>query len=952
MLKKLTAVLLVLCILLIQLPPLQVDALVVTNELKISSELTQWVLDEPTNTLYGVSAVDKALFFINAETLNLEKSLTFASSPTDIIKDSGNLYVALPGTNQIVIVNMASRTITGTLYTSSDPYRIVKDGDKIYYTEGDQGCNIYEYNLTTNTDHKIYGSVYQPDIAINPKDHILYIGESGSTGSNMTYYSTIDNKVIGKTNHNNGNGFKFPSRDVIFDGTNVYYAGRDFKLEDPTRFNGDFDTTENIIYVNKDLVFTNKSIHNKDTHTRLGYYGINVNLVEASDNVLYIYSMDKGTITRLNDSGKLINSSDVISLIPGSRATTLQSTQQSIKINAGISNLQMKSKLTQWVMDEPSNTLYGISKDDKALFFINAETLNLEKSLTFKSEPTDIIMDSGNLYVALDDANQIAIVNMASRTITGTLYTSSDPYRIEKDGDKIYYTERDGWCDIYEYNLITNADKKVLSMIYQPDIAINPKDHILYIGESGLSSSDLTYYSTIENKVIGKTGEIGFLYPGRYTIFDGEKVYYAGYDFDKQNLNHSGGYSKKEDILFAKYDCFLTKTYIYDSETYSAFAYGGNINLYEISDEKVTYYYSEKDNAILRVNTNKISVVQYNSQGGSKVEDILAYNTILIKAPTAPTKAGYTFGGWYKEATCVNAWNAATDKVTSKTTLYAKWIIDKPSIPTLGKAVSSSYNSINVSWAAVTGASGYEIYRATSSTGTYSLVTTTAATSYNNTALAAGNTYYYKVRAYRLVGTTKVYGNFTTVLSAKPVPSVPVNFTAVSSSSTSIKLTWSGVTGASRYEIYRSKYSTGSYSLVTTGAATSYNNTSLVAGTTYYYKVRAYRLIGTTKVYGNFTKVLSVKPVPSVPVNFTAVRSSSTSIKLTWSGVTGASGYEVYRATSSTGTYSLVKSTTTLYITNTSLKTGTTYYYKVRCYRNVGTTKVYSGWTVVKYSRP
>ena len=864
MIKKLSAILLTLCMVIIQLSPLQVNALVVTNELKVSSELTQWVLDEPTNTLYAISETGRNLLFINSTTMSIEKSLALSGKPTDIIKDNGKLYIALDNIKQIAVVDMASRTITETLNTSSDPYRIEKDRDKIYYTQYDQWCNIYEYNLITNTDHTIsMGSVSEPDIAINPNDHILYIGESGSSGSNMTYYSTSDNKVIGKTNYNGGYGFSFPSRCTIFDGTNVYYAGRDFNMEDPTRHNGDFGGTENVIYVNKGLVYTNKSIYNKDTHIKLGDYGANVNLVEASDNTLYIYSKDKGSIKRFNDSNNLINSSNVISVISGSAAAALQDTEQSIQMNSGMSSLQMKSKLIQWVLDEPTNTLYGISQEDKTLFFINAQTLNLEKSLTFTSRPTDIIKDGENLYIALDDVNQIAIVNMASRTSTGTLYTSSDPYRIEKDGDKIYYTERDQWCDIYEYNLITNTDRTIsVGTVNQPDLAINTEDHILYIGDSGLSASQMIYYSTIDNKIIGKTNYIGgngVAYPGRYTIFDGEKVYFAGFDFDKQDPTHILGNYGKENIIFAKYGCVATKTRIYDSETHSLIAYGDNINLYEISEQIVMYYYSEMENTILRVDLSKISFVEFNSQGGSKVEDIIADNNTTIKAPTAPTKTGYTFGGWYKEAACVNAWNAATDKVASNTTLYAKWIVN-PSVPTLVKGVSPSYNSINISWNGVTGVTGYEIYRSTSSAGKYILVATSAATSYNNTTLTAGTTYYYKVRAYKLVATTKVYGNFTTIVSAKPVPSVPANFRAVRASSRSIKLTWSGVTGASGYEVYRSTYSTGTYSLVKSTTTLYFTNTSLKTGTTYYYKVRSYRNVGTTKVYSGWTVVRYARP--------------------------------------------------------------------------------------------
>ena len=78
-----------------------------------------------------------------------------------------------------------------------------------------------------------------------------------------------------------------------------------------------------------------------------------------------------------------------------------------------------------------------------------------------------------------------------------------------------------------------------------------------------------------------------------------------------------------------------------------------------------------------------------------------------------------------------------------------------------------------------------------------------------------------------------------------------------------------------------------------------------------------------------------------------ATRINSKSIKLNWSAVTGANGYEIYRATSSTGTYSLLTRTTYLYYTNSNLTTGKTYYYKIRSYRTVGKIRVYSNLTVV-----
>ncbi|MHC1682971.1 MAG: leucine-rich repeat protein [Clostridiaceae bacterium] len=342
--------------------------------------------------------------------------------------------------------------------------------------------------------------------------------------------------------------------------------------------------------------------------------------------------------------------------------------------------------------------------------------------------------------------------------------------------------------------------------------------------------------------------------------------------------------------------------------------------------------------------------VTFNSNGGSTVGNVQATNNTLITAPTEPRKAGYTFGGWYKELTCITPWNFTTDKIAGNTTLYAKWITN-PAAPINLKSVSTGYNCISTSWSPVTGISGYEVWRATSISGPYALISKPTLTTYNDTAVITGTSYYYKVRAYKLVGTIKVYSDFAPIVSAKPIPAISSKVIAASSAYNSINTSWAAVTGASGYEVWRSTSSAGTYTLAGAVSATalSYNNVGLSTGTTYYYKIRAYRIVGITKIYGNFSTVVSAKPVPAVPVNFKAVRTSPTSITASWSAVSGANGYEVYRFNSSNGTYSLVRTTTSLSFVNTGLITGNPYYYKVRAYRLVGTIKIYSNFTNVVY---
>ena len=66
--------------------------------------------------------------------------------------------------------------------------------------------------------------------------------------------------------------------------------------------------------------------------------------------------------------------------------------------------------------------------------------------------------------------------------------------------------------------------------------------------------------------------------------------------------------------------------------------------------------------------------VAFNTQGGSSVSPQSVEEGGKVTQPANPERGNYTFGGWYKEAACINIWNFATDAVIDNVTLYAKWI--------------------------------------------------------------------------------------------------------------------------------------------------------------------------------------------------------------------------------------------------------------------------------------
>ena len=236
-----------------------------------------------------------------------------------------------------------------------------------------------------------------------------------------------------------------------------------------------------------------------------------------------------------------------------------------------------------------------------------------------------------------------------------------------------------------------------------------------------------------------------------------------------------------------------------------------------------------------------------------------------------------------------------------------------------------------IKWAAVAGASKYEVYRSGSKDGSYTLLGTTTATNYTDNKANAGYIYYYKVKA---VNANSIKSDYSATVAATchcARPDVKPDY-LISTGKPYIK--WTAVAGASKYYVYRSGSSNGTYKYVGTTTATNYTDNKANAGYTYYYKVKAVSKVssGANSYYSVVIGATCHCARPSVKIT-----TSNGSPKLTWNAVAGASQYEVYRATSKNGSYTKMFTTSNLSYTNTSAKAGTTYYYKVKAVSKVKT---------------
>lgn len=171
--------------------------------------------------------------------------------------------------------------------------------------------------------------------------------------------------------------------------------------------------------------------------------------------------------------------------------------------------------------------------------------------------------------------------------------------------------------------------------------------------------------------------------------------------------------------------------------------------------------------------------------------------------------------------------------------------VNPPAAPT-GLTANAGNGSVSLAWSASSGATSYAILRSTSSGSGYTSIASTSGTSYVDATVSNGTTYYYVVTASNAGGAS---GN-SSQASATPTggvttPAAPTGLAATAGNA-SVALSWNASSGATSYTLLRSTTSGSGYASLATISGTSYTDTGVSNGTTYYYVVRAANTAGTS----------------------------------------------------------------------------------------------------------
>lgn len=326
---------------------------------------------------------------------------------------------------------------------------------------------------------------------------------------------------------------------------------------------------------------------------------------------------------------------------------------------------------------------------------------------------------------------------------------------------------------------------------------------------------------------------------------------------------------------------------------------------------------------------------------------VTGYNNLDVSNVTSYAVSGLVAGTTYYYR--VRAYNISGSGINSNTGVLIT-LPPTPAVPVASVATAIVQTGFNAAWGAVSGASGYQLDVATDSAfisivAGYNSKDVANVTSSAVSGLGSGTIYYYRVRAYNSGGTS-LSSNTINLTTLPATPAVPVASSATTITQTGFTATWVAVAGATGYQLdVASDVGFGSfvsgYTSKVISNITSATVSGLSAGTTYYYRVRAFNS-GGVSVNSNTSVLITLPPSPAAPVATAATSVTQTSFSATWGTVSGATGYLLDVATNS-GFTTFVAGFNKLDVANVTsyavsgLSAGTTYFYRVRGYNNGGT---------------
>ena len=292
----------------------------------------------------------------------------------------------------------------------------------------------------------------------------------------------------------------------------------------------------------------------------------------------------------------------------------------------------------------------------------------------------------------------------------------------------------------------------------------------------------------------------------------------------------------------------------------------------------------------------------------------------------------------YTLHTCTKCGYSYKDTYTAKLTLAKVTGV---------KLTGRAADALRVNWTKNANADGYivEMYQGNKWVRV-AKITSNNTTTFRKAGLNAGTVYKFRVRAYKMVGKTALYSEYSATVAARTNPSVIKGAKLTGRAADALRINWTKNASADGYIV--EMYKGGKWvraAKITNNSTTTFRKAGLKASTVYKFRVRAYKMSGKTALYGNYSAVVTARTNPSIVKGVTAAVKTSKAIALRWDKNTSAQGYivEMYKGGKWVRAAKITDNGKTLF-KKAGLKANTVYRFRVKAYHMSGKTALYGNY--------
>ncbi len=257
-------------------------------------------------------------------------------------------------------------------------------------------------------------------------------------------------------------------------------------------------------------------------------------------------------------------------------------------------------------------------------------------------------------------------------------------------------------------------------------------------------------------------------------------------------------------------------------------------------------------------------------------------------------------------------------------------------------------DALRLTWTKNTSADGYIIeMKSGNSWVRVGKITKNSTVEFRKDKLKAGTAYTFRVKAYKMSGSTALYSGYTTI-SARTNPSAVTGLKLKGRAADALRIAWTKNTSADGYIIEMKSGSTWTrVGKITSNSTIEFKKSKLKAGTAYTFRVKAYKMSGKTALYGA-TKTISVRTNPSTTSGLKLKNSAKNAVRLSWTKNTSADGYIIeMKSGNSWVRVGKITKNSTIEFKKSGLQAGTAYTFRVKAYKMSGKTALYSGYKTI-----